>query len=812
MAKKSKYDLLHEHRVNEITKKIDDIYAAAVTEAASIGAIVRGFNPDKVFAFSDYPVTRERVNAMLKQLHNQVVGVVENGCRAEWDLANEKNDELTERLLGPYRETMPKEVLERYYKNNNDAREQFIRRREEVRGETEGLNLSDRVWRYTDQFKQEIELGLDLGLGEGRSADQMSRDLRGYLREPNKLFRRVRDKHGNLVLSKAAKAYHPGRGVYRSSYKNARRLAATETNIAYRSADHIRWNQLDFVVGIRINLSKNHTINGVPFTDICDDLQGLYPKTFKFTGWHPLCRCYPTSVLKTEDELFRDLDGVDRGSENKVEKTPKAFDEYVKKNRDRIAGSASKPYWVLDNFKDGDIDKGLSIYDKYRPKGKQKFKTDEQKEAIRKEWHDRKATRKYGESVLGIMSGISDVPTWQLEKALRGGDMEAILASAKALKGIGKQLSSLEYIDDGIAAAKKYSMNDVVKTNDELRGVMDKWMKKYSYASLDKADLAHLRNKLDFELTSPTITYTHKDIIKDALTEQIRKVNRKIEWNEMVSKVATLKSFKTRSTTYKGYLARIEGAIKSNDFDALRKAVEDAEKQQQKLIANQIKRGGSAKGALNPEYQGGAVGKDITSSIDVSNMVSEDPYRGTFTNNVARMQGFDAPAKLVSEQEFRQLEQACGEVFYRTVNPTKFKGTDMTSQEFASQLWKADKLELNGPGGRVYGDGMYVATSAWDGSRLNPLNASNKRSAYDSSVSYGHGRHTISEMTFTRVPKIIEQSDLIDEYRKLSTAEKMKYGMNPNTYACALGYDGMYCDGPNYMVIWNRSIIAVKKT
>lgn len=812
MAKKSKYDLLHEQRVNEITKKIDDIYAAAVTEAASIGAIIRGFNPDKVFAFSDYPVTRERVNAMLKQLHNQVVGVVENGCRAEWDLANEKNDELTERLLGPHKETMPKEVLERYYKNNNDAREQFIRRREEVRGETEGLNLSDRVWRYTDQFKQEIELGLDLGLGEGRSADQMSRDLRGYLREPNKLFRRVRDKHGNLVLSKAAKAYHPGRGVYRSSYKNARRLAATETNIAYRSADHIRWNQLDFVVGIRINLSKNHTINGVPFTDICDDLQGLYPKTFKFTGWHPLCRCYPTSVLKTEDELFRDLDGVDRGSENKVEKTPKAFDEYVRKNRDRIAGSASKPYWVLDNFKDGDIDKGLSIYDKYRPKGKQKFKTDEQKEAIRKEWHDRKATRKYGESVLGIMSGISDVPTWQLEKALRGGDMEAILASAKALKGIGKQLGSLEYIDNGIAAAKKYSMNEVVKANDELRGVMDKWMKKYSYASLDKADLAHLRNKLDFELTSPTITYTHKDIIKDALTEQIRKVNRKIEWNEMVSKVATLKSFKTRSATYKGYLTRIDGAIKSKDFDALRKAVEDAEKQQQKLIANQIKRGGSAKGALNPEYQGGAVGKDITSSIDVSNMVSEDPYRGTFTNNVARMQGFDAPAKLVSEQEFRQLEQACGEVFYRTVNPTTFKGTDMTSQEFASQLWKADKLELNGPGGRVYGDGMYVATAAWDGSRLNPLNASNKRSAYNSSISYGHGRHTISEMTFTRVPKIIEQSDLIDQYRKLSTAEKAKFGMNPNTYACALGYDGMYCDGPNYMVIWNRSIIAVKKT
>ena len=79
-------------------------------------------------------------------------------------------------------------------------------------------------------------------------------------------------------------------------------------------------------------------------------------------------------------------------------------------------------------------------------------------------------------------------------------------------------------------------------------------------------------------------------------------------------------------------------------------------------------------------------------------MVSEDPYGGTFTNNVARMQGFDSPAKLVTAAEFDTLEKNCGEVFYRTVNPTTFKGKKMTSEEFASQLYVADKLELNGPG------------------------------------------------------------------------------------------------------------------
>jgi hypothetical protein len=76
--------------------------------------------------------------------------------------------------------------------------------------------------------------------------------------------------------------------------------------MAYRTSDYTRRQQLDFVVGIEVRLSNNHTINGVPFTDICDDLKGKYPKTFKFTGWHPLCRCYAVSVLKTEEEMDAD--------------------------------------------------------------------------------------------------------------------------------------------------------------------------------------------------------------------------------------------------------------------------------------------------------------------------------------------------------------------------------------------------------------------------------------------------------------------------------------------------------------------------
>src|SRR3712207_4067196 len=72
----------------------------------------------------------------------------------------------------------------------------------------DGMNLSQRVWRYVRQYREQMESALDVGLGEGRDAQQLARDVKQNLKDPNRLFRRVRDKRGNLVLSKAAKAFH----------------------------------------------------------------------------------------------------------------------------------------------------------------------------------------------------------------------------------------------------------------------------------------------------------------------------------------------------------------------------------------------------------------------------------------------------------------------------------------------------------------------------------------------------------------------------------------------------------------------------
>ncbi|MCD8297535.1 MAG: hypothetical protein LUC88_08175 [Prevotella sp.] len=163
---------------------------------------------------------------------------------------------------------------------------------------------------------------------------------------------------------------------------NARRLAATETNIAYRTSDYERWQQLDFVVGIHVILSNNHTIKNsmgklVRLYDICDDLsgrdekdtRGRYPKTFKFTGWHPFCRCHAVSILKTEKELEDDnkriLDGEQPSekSVNTVPDLPKEFQDWVDENEKRIKTAKSLPYFLTDNFVDGQPSKGFKTPD-----------------------------------------------------------------------------------------------------------------------------------------------------------------------------------------------------------------------------------------------------------------------------------------------------------------------------------------------------------------------------------------------------------------------------------------------------------------
>lgn len=348
------YDEKHKQNLAKRAKKVSSLYDAAVkrlTQAAAPSL----FDADKEqeFHFEDFPALKREMDALMQDLYSSLQTNIEDGDEESWTLANTKNDAMVESVIGKAK--LPKQTVQAWKHPHMEALNAFIDRKEA------GMVLSKRVWNLTQQFKDEMELALELGMGEGKSAAELSRDIRKYLKEPNKLFRRVRDKSGALRLSKAAAAYHPGRGVYRSSYKNALRMTATENNMAYRTADHTRWQALPFVLGLEVRISNNH-----PIPDICDELAGRYPVEFKFTGWHPWCRCYAVSILAKQEEMDAYIKALIAGEDvsdwqftGKVEEMPTEFTKWMKDNESRIAKAKSMPYFIKDNFKDGDPTKGL---------------------------------------------------------------------------------------------------------------------------------------------------------------------------------------------------------------------------------------------------------------------------------------------------------------------------------------------------------------------------------------------------------------------------------------------------------------------
>lgn len=338
MAKKVgiNYDKEHFKRIESYVRKIQLLYLRTGQQAAQL---VEGVKYKGEFSFDKFPAVKKKIDKLIGEMNTTMELSIQQMNKTEWMEACYKGDALIAQYASKI--NIPTTLLERYQSRNMEALAAFQQRK------INGLNLSDRVWRYTNQFKGELELALDIGLGEGRSAAQLSRDVRSYLNNPDALFRRVRNKYGNLKLSKHAKQYHPGPGVYRSAYKNAMRLTRTETNMAYRKADYEKNQQFDFVVGIEVKRS-NHFFS----CPVCESLKGRYPKSFVFTGWHPQCRCFCVSILATQEEFIQHQKKLLAGEESvlkskkEVKGVPEGFKKWVKDNQEK---SDSKPYFLKDN-------------------------------------------------------------------------------------------------------------------------------------------------------------------------------------------------------------------------------------------------------------------------------------------------------------------------------------------------------------------------------------------------------------------------------------------------------------------------------
>lgn len=568
-------------------------FSAAANDLLDLARSASSIPSDQLFSFGKTKRMRDEADLIIRTLHAAVYEATKRGIILEWEEANKAIDAYLGTMIG--RDATKNPNLAGWFARNNAARDAFIARAEG------GMNLSRRVWQYSKQLRDEMELAISVAAAEGKSAADLSRDVRKYLAEPDRLFRRVRqyyydengDKKYKLVLSKAAQACHPGRGVYRSSYKNAMRMARTETNMAYRSADFERWQALEFVKGFHIGLSKAH-----PHADICDLLTGDYPKEFKFTGWHPQCFCVVTPITSSDEDFAKQLRAKLAGdpmpaTTGKITAMPAAFNEWIKDHEEQIKAAPSLPYWIRDNFIDGDIKKGLRFQQEptllQLAEARHAARTPEQIKAIKDRWEARvKANAenlaKYeafsADAGMQEYLDYADAGEWKLA------ELRAEIEEAR--KRYELQLAA-DKIGDYEAKAKAIAAQDAY-----LEVVIPdaaKWRKRFTYDELEGVYKAVGDHVLDWESAYGT---NYAGILKKAETERdyflldwkgshskyktweasvaaydryIAEIKLKIEWQAIDTSADSVKTFiaaGTKSTILKNLYAQYLALDKSN--------------------------------------------------------------------------------------------------------------------------------------------------------------------------------------------------------------------------------------------------------
>lgn len=468
-------------RTEAYAEKVRQQFAQTVNAILALNKSMPTLDEGVMFSFDDQSMKMQKqVEQLLRQLHSVATMAIKKGITLEWEQANIECDKLVQSCFG--KKVLSSPEFAAWTQRNEKARDAFIARSDN------GLNLSDRVWQSVRQLRDEMEVAMTVAIGEGDSAASMSRKVREYLNEPDLMFRRFRYKDEDTgewkrKWKKRIKDettgkyrwidynrddYKTGAGVYKSSAKNAMRVARTETNIAYRRADNERWKQMDFVLGQRIQLSHNH-----PKKDICDKLQGDYPAEFVFDGWHPQCFCFATPILMDEEEMAKVTEAFLRGEKytpkgKKITSYPQNFKDWVTEHSEQIAASrdrGTEPYFIKNNADVIDNilnpkDEPLSIAEIAAKRHAER--TPEKEKQLREYWDNKKAegdARRKNEALISTTANnvlaaaerrgftdFSEIDTTALKDAIKQGNSTLIKQQTKALAtqmaAIQKQVKS----------------------------------------------------------------------------------------------------------------------------------------------------------------------------------------------------------------------------------------------------------------------------------------------------------------------------------------------------------------------------------
>lgn len=349
-------------------KRLGRLYSDYVKKLTSLGYGEDVLEDDALFNFDNFPQLKARLNDIFNDYYQNSLLCYKSGITDGVALAY-NHDEM---VIGGYSVLTDKAIRVA----RDTAAATFISNRLKTKN---GLNLAQIIWNYCQQTKSEFEMAMSNtiadGIKKGSSAEEIGKSIRKYLNDPDMMYRRYHtikvQKNGKkkdvmtwrrrrIIDGKVRFVEEPlekvGMGVYRSSRKNALRVARTEINAAYHKARNERWQNEPFVIGQYIHVSPQHNID-----DICNDLEGRYPKDYVWISWHPQCICTsdPITIQGEEKKEFykRLMAGEDMSnyvSPFAVLTMPEKYNQYIKDNSEAIvkAGMKGKLAWHLqDNTK-----------------------------------------------------------------------------------------------------------------------------------------------------------------------------------------------------------------------------------------------------------------------------------------------------------------------------------------------------------------------------------------------------------------------------------------------------------------------------
>lgn len=304
--------------------QVRNIYDRLNEKVASLVESV-GYDGSTEFFFADFPEVKRDLLLLQRQFVGEMQTLIYSGTSVEWKNSNIFQDAVASKALKYYRAQVSGERFKHYFDSNSDQLKAFQARKDK------GLNLSTKLWKQADIYKESLEATISTAIEKGMSATTLSKRISRYLKDWPSLQADYQERY-----AKATRCH--------DCEYNSIRLARNEISMAYRTAEQLRWQRFDFILGYKIKLSDSH-----PRYDICDELMGDYPKDFSFAGWHPNCLCYTVPIVMSEEEYWSDNR---EDSPNKITAPPENFSKWVYDNSTKIQEAETRgtlPYWIKDN-------------------------------------------------------------------------------------------------------------------------------------------------------------------------------------------------------------------------------------------------------------------------------------------------------------------------------------------------------------------------------------------------------------------------------------------------------------------------------